>query len=322
MARDAQRDVEIRVDGEVTGRHEATAGAALGRQQPRHRGQDRLVRRTVQDQRAPGNAQMDAQRRLVGSVTHDVADDRAHPSVRGLHHVEEVAAEYGQIAAGLVIGRALDHPVAQQRAGQQTPLQPAVLCRQHLLLAQRQLGRLGAGPLDGVPDRAVEQFGGDVVLDEVVLRAGGDRLDAGAVVAAGQHDDRGADRFSHQAVQRAEALGVGQPEVEQHAPRRVGEGGDAIGEGALPQHVHLGYAGLDQALAHQQRVTLVVLDEQHTGQKVTHGGSSRGGCRGTDRRNPTGHRPAGMVFQELLTYHKKRATLLLERSTTPRGIRR
>ena len=57
-----------------------------------------------------------------------------------------------------------------------------------------------------------------LALDEVVLRARGDRLDAAPlVVEAGQHEHREIGPVGLEPVQRGEALRVGQVEVEQHA---------------------------------------------------------------------------------------------------------
>ena len=145
---------------------------------------------------------------------------------------------------------------------QQPALEPGVLGGEQPLLAQLHLGELRLPALYGVPDRAVEQLGGEVVLDQVVLGAGGDGVDADAVVAAGEHDDRGGGDLGDEGVQRVEALGVGQAEVEQHAGRLVGQRVDALGDGPAPDQVVVGEPGLAEALADQQGIPLVVLDEQ------------------------------------------------------------
>ncbi len=55
---------------------------------------------------------------------------------------------------------------------------------------QGALGLLGPPPLDRVPDDPVQLVPGDLALDQVILRAGPDRLLPQVLAGlAGQHDD-------------------------------------------------------------------------------------------------------------------------------------
>ena len=49
-------------------------------------------------QRPPADTQCDADGRLVGSVSGDIADHDVHGAVRGLHDIEEIAAEQGVLS--------------------------------------------------------------------------------------------------------------------------------------------------------------------------------------------------------------------------------
>ena len=176
------------------------------------------------------------------------------------------------------MARAADEVGPQQRLGQQPALEPGVLGGQQPLLAQLDLGQLRLAALDGVPDRAVEQLGREVVLDQVVLGARGDRVDAGAVVAAGEDDDRGGGDLGDDGVQRGEPLRVGKTEVEQDAGRLVGQRLDALGDRPAPGQVVVGEPRLAQALANEDRVPLVVLDEQDARQALGHALTPSGGA--------------------------------------------
>ena len=77
---------------------------------------------------------------------------------------------------------------------------------------------VGAPALDGVADRAGEALAVDLALDQVVLRAGGDGLDAAALVVEPGEDEHGeVDAIGLELVQRGQAVRVGQVEVQQHA---------------------------------------------------------------------------------------------------------
>ena len=72
---------------------------------------------TGERQRAPGDAQRHAERRLVGAVARDVADHHVHRPVRGLHEVVEIAAEQRILPAGHVPRDDFDAGVVQQQRG-------------------------------------------------------------------------------------------------------------------------------------------------------------------------------------------------------------
>ncbi len=125
------------------------------------------------------------------------------------------------------------------------------------------LARLVRAPaLDRVADRAREPRTVDLALDQVVLRARGDRLGAAAlVVEPGEHEHGEVGAVGLQAMQRREPLRVRQVEVEQHAvdlgevlAARLGER-----DGAHDLHVR---AAQVQQLLDEQRVAIVVFDEQ------------------------------------------------------------
>ena len=93
---------------------------------------------------------------------------------RGLDDVEEVTAEDGVVAARLVVRGALDGVGAQQRGRQQARARGGPARRRSAgPRAAAAAVRCGPLALDRVADGTVEQLGGDVVLDQVVLRAGG-----------------------------------------------------------------------------------------------------------------------------------------------------
>ena len=110
-------------------------------------------------QRAPGDAQLHAERRLVGAVPADVADHRVHRAVGGADGVVEVAAEQGAAAAGAVAGGEAQRGALQQRGGQQAALQPGVLLGAQPGLGELALGEVGAFALDRVADRAAAAAG-------------------------------------------------------------------------------------------------------------------------------------------------------------------
>ena len=144
-------------------------------------------------QRAPGDAQRDAEGRLVGPVPGDVADHHVHGAVRRLHEVVEVAAQQRVLPAGPVLGDDVDtRVVQQQRRRQQPAFQPGVLPGPQLgWRAARPRSARRACARSRSSTRAPQHFGLDPALDQVVLRARGDRRDPEVlVVEAGQHDDR------------------------------------------------------------------------------------------------------------------------------------
>ncbi len=195
-------------------------------------GQDLPGRQARQDQRPPGHAQADAERRLGRPVPADVADQRVHPAVGGLHHVVEVAAEQALLAAGQAAGRYGQPRVGQQRRGQQAPLEPGVLLRVDPRRRELPLRLFRVAALDGVPDHAVQHVAGSFALDQVVLRPGPDRLPAEVFVGyPGEHDDGRLGRPGEQPAKTVQALRIGQAEIQEHAGRA---GHQELGLGERP----------------------------------------------------------------------------------------
>ncbi len=88
------------------------------------------------------------------------------------------------------------------------------------------MGELDLRPLalHRVGDRAREQPGLDLALDQVVLRALLHGADGELLVPPpGEHDDRYVERRGPQLVERIQAVRVGKGEVEQHAVVHGGE---------------------------------------------------------------------------------------------------
>ena len=238
-------------------------------------GEQLAGRHAGEHERAPGDAQRDAERRLVGPVAADVADDGVDGPARHLHRVEEVAAEQRAAAARLVVGDERERRVGHERLGQQAALQPRVLARLELRDRELLLGQLRAAALDRVAERAREQDAARGALDQVVLRARADRLDAAAlVVEAGEHEHGEVGRELAQLVQAVEALRVGQVEVEQDAVEALEPGRGGLAERAPALHVHARARELE-LLLDDHGVAVVVLDEQDAhpvGGLPVHGG--------------------------------------------------
>ncbi len=195
----------------------------LADQEPLQLRQHPLLGHPGQDERPPRHAQERPERRLVGAVARDVADDRVHGAVGVADGVEEVAAEHRAGAARAVEHDRVHAAAREQRRGQQAAFQPGGLGGDELLLPQAQQARLRAAALDGVAHGADQQRAVDLALDQVVLGARGDRVGAEVlVVEAGEHADGGERVGREQGAQPVEARVAGQVEVEQHAvgPRR------------------------------------------------------------------------------------------------------
>ena len=130
-----------------------------------------------------------------------------------------------------------------------------------LLLVQGALGSLDPGPADRVPDRAGQQLAVDLALDQVILGAGGDRLGPAVLVGqAGEDQQRDAVGLRRQPAQAVQPGRVRQPEVEQHAVDAA-DLGLGLGQGAGAQQLDRA-DHLVQELLHQERVPVVVLDQQ------------------------------------------------------------
>ena len=230
--------------------------------------------RARQHERPPGDPEADAQRGLVRTVPADVADHRVDRAVLRLHGVEEVAAEQRAPAAGAVVGGERERRVGHERGRQQAALQAGVLARLELGDRELLLRQLGPAALDGVAQGAREQRPARRALDQVVLGAGGDGLHPAALVGEpGEHQHRELRRQRPQLAQPAQALGVGQVEVEQHAV----EGGEPRG-GRLGQRagaVHLDVRAREaELLLDEQGVAVVVLHEQDA-HALAHAGGHR-----------------------------------------------
>jgi hypothetical protein len=118
-------------------------------------------------------------------------------------------------------------------------------------------------PFDGIADGPSQQRAVDLTLSQVVLRTGGHRLDPELVVVlAGQHNHRYRRRAVEQPAQAIQASGVGQVEIEHHAPDAVldgGLGGVQVGRAVQAQaRVCFG-----EQLLGQERVDRVVLDDEY-----------------------------------------------------------
>jgi hypothetical protein len=126
---------------------------------------------------------------------------------------------------------------------------------------QRHRGRLAR---DGVADAARKQRRVEAALDQEVLGAAPDGLQAGLLAAVDrEHDDGRVRRLPEHGGQRVEALAVGQSEVEQHGVHvRRGQAlaglcGAPDRRGREARHRDLAEQARDLA-----RVGLVVLDDQ------------------------------------------------------------
>ena len=117
-----------------------------------------------------------------GPWPRDVADHGVHGAVGGLDRVVEVAAEQRAPAARAVVRGEQQLGVVDQRRGQQAALEAGVLLRVQARDLEL-LARLVRAPaLDRVAHGAGQALPVDLALDQIVLRARGDRLDPAALV--------------------------------------------------------------------------------------------------------------------------------------------
>ena len=202
----------IRRDGHGRDGGEDLLGVALVDEHVLQRGQHAVDVRAAQGQRPPRHAQADAERRLVGAVAADVADHQVHGAVARLDEVVEVAAQQRALATRPVAGADEQRAVVEDRHRQQPALQARGLLGQDLGRPQPLADAVGLAALDGVEDRPPQAVAVDAALDEVVLGAGRDRLDAALVVAvAGEHEVRDVRRRLAQALSAASPLASGRP---------------------------------------------------------------------------------------------------------------
>ena len=143
---------------------------------------------------------------------------QVHGAVARVHEVVEVAAQERALATRAIAGADEQRRVVEDRDRQQPALQARRLLGQDLGRPQLLAHAVGLAALDGVEDRPPQAVAVDAALDEVVLRARGDRVDAALVVAvAGEDEVRDVRRRLAQALERVQPAGVRQPEVEQDA---------------------------------------------------------------------------------------------------------
>ncbi len=215
-------------------------------------------------QGAPGDAQAHPECGLVGTVPADVADEHVHSAVLGLDDVVEVAAEQRLLASGPVAGHDVHFAGAvQHRRRQQSAFEAGVLPGLQPAGLQRDGGVLGLLALDGVAHGAAEQVRLHASLDEIVLRAGGDRRQARLLLGeAGQYHDRDAGGVLLDPREGVHALRVGQMQIQQDAVGQAGvQFGARRGHRLNPFQAHALGAVRHQFLD-DERVARVVLDQQ------------------------------------------------------------
>ncbi len=258
-----RRPRPVRGERDRAERREDVWRVALDDEHVLERVEQPLGRDAGQHQRPPRDPHADAERRLVGAVPGDVADQRLDRPVGGLDGVEEVPAEQRPAAPRAVVGGEPQAGVGDQQGRQQSALEPRVLARLELRDRELLLRELRPPPLGRVAQRPREQHPARRALDDVVLRARGDRLDAALLVGeAREHEHRELGRRVTQPVERIEALRVRQVEVEQRAVEGGEPRDERVGERPPALEVDL-RAGELELLLDDQRVAVVVLDEQH-----------------------------------------------------------
>jgi hypothetical protein len=216
-----------------------------------------------QNEPTPGEAQPNAEGRLVGAVSADIADERPHEAVVGLHDIEEVASQQRALPPRPVARDDPDAIAGDQRPRQQTSFQTGVLGCQEAGVAQLRRGGCRRLALHRVTDRPSEQVPVDLALDQIVLRATGDRGDrCGLVGHAGQHQDGGFGNGMQHQIDGVQAEAVWQVEIEQHAVDLFGQLIGGFGKGTAPHHRDV-QPGVGEQLLHQKRVGFVVFDEHH-----------------------------------------------------------
>jgi hypothetical protein len=133
--------------------------------------------------------------------------------------------------------------------------------------------RADSPALERVPQRAGQQVGAGLPLDEVVVRSCGNGLDTAVDAAVpGQHHERRRDRVALGGVPQpfdgVEPDGVREPQVDHQAvdpPDLQLCGG--LGDRPRPAQLDLDL-GVREELGDEHRVAVVVLDEQHAGRPV------------------------------------------------------
>jgi hypothetical protein len=184
------------------------------------------------------------------------------------------------LATRAVAGADEQRAIVEDRHRQQPALEARGLLGQDLGRAQPLADAVGLAALDGVEDRPPQAVAVDAALHEVVLGAGGDRLDAALVVAvAGEHEVRDVRGRLAQALERVEPAGIGQPEIQQDAVERLAaQELESFGERLRPVHADRGRL-LAQELRDQERVAVVVLDHEHANELARGQARVRGSVR-------------------------------------------
>ena len=144
--------------------HEGLLLLALGHEDVVEGGQDALVSGSGHHQGAPGDAETHAEGGLVGAMAAHVADHGPQRPVLQFDGVVEVAAEDVAAASGPVDGGHLEALAAEERPGQQAPLDPGVGLPPQVGLEEPAGGDVGPAPLDGVADRPAQQRGSTSAL--------------------------------------------------------------------------------------------------------------------------------------------------------------
>ena len=250
------------------------------------RGQHLGHRPAGQHHGPPRDTQAHAERGLFRAAAADVTDHHVHPAVSALDQVEEVPADQHLATAGAVSRGDGQPGVGQQRGWQQATLQPGVLPRIDLRLAQLLLDLLEPAALHRVTDDPVQQRPVHLALDQVILRARADRRGAEMLVGQpGQHDHGDLGHVLLEPVHALQLVRIGEVKVEQHAGRR-GQQWLCLGDRPHPVKGDRG-ARFRQVFLDEKGVPVVVLDEQHL-----HLAGNGSGGRDPGLRGVPSHRPA------------------------------
>ena len=261
------RAVGVRSASMHDGREDLARRGARAPAPRRSVGSTRSAAGAGQHQRAPGDAQADAQRGLVRPVPADVADQRVHGAVGGLDHVVEVAAEQRPPPPGPVAGRDSDRRSSRRAARGSRPrssrvFSSACAARTRAGSARRSSARCARSRSGSARASSVAV---DLALDQVVLGAGGDRLDARGARRRGRSAPA---RAAVGAAARAPGAAPSSP-VASGSPRSSSTQSTPAELGARASASERTRVDLDRARrsasssCDQERVAVVVLDEQH-----------------------------------------------------------
>ena len=206
-----------RVDGDVAEGDEGCGLVTFVAEHPVDGREGALGCRAGEHHRSPGDAEGDADGGFGRPVPADVTDHGPDGAVVAHDGVVEVAAEE-RVGAGAIAGGRLKVWSVDVEHGEQAAGEAIVLGLLALGEEEPDAVSLGTAALDGEANGLGDAEAVDLALHEVVLGAGSHRGDAAlAVVEAGQHDDRQVGRPVAEADDRLDALGVGEPEVDERA---------------------------------------------------------------------------------------------------------